>query len=273
VPWKTRLNQAWGKANKKPPTKTSLVYTTEAGEGGFVASLVGENLTNEYNSDKAEPSKKAAEEALAEECLKTEFPEDYAKFSAMNSGGAASGKKGKAGKAGAAAGAGAWPAMGAMTKPGKVTNSGNHAGKSLLNQALMVIAGRSLTKGEVEYTTEDVSGTTVGTVTIKFFEPEQSHQGEAVNGTGNAAKKEAENKAAEAALAAHAALYEEKKGEAEAGRAMKKEAMKAERAAAKEIAGAADEKPAKIAKTGTIKPVKKDAAPKPEPKKVGRSSK
>merc|ERR1712129_83310 len=76
----------------------------------------------------------------------------------------------------------------------------NQDAKSKLNCALMLLSGGMITKDALEYATTEKDEKTTAMLVIKCLGGLKKFKGDAVDGTGKASKKEAEKKAAEAAL-------------------------------------------------------------------------
>merc|ERR1712129_60607 len=76
----------------------------------------------------------------------------------------------------------------------------NQDAKSKLNCALMLLSGGMITKDALEYATTERDEKTTAMLVIKCLGGLKKFKGDAVDGTGKASKKEAEKKAAEAAL-------------------------------------------------------------------------
>merc|ERR1712008_212387 len=101
---------------------------------------------------------------------------------------------------------------------GKITNQD---AKSKLNCALMLLSGGMITKDALEYATTEKDEKTTAMLVIKCLGGMKKFKGDAVDGTGKKSKKEAEKKAAEAALKALAKQISVAEGKAVKVRAEK----------------------------------------------------
>jgi len=240
LPWKSRIAHAYGKEYKTPPTKDSVVYTTEKIEGeGFTCTLTCDKFSDEYTSQEVYPSKKLAEESAAMVALKAEFAAAYREAPAAMK------RKGALGGAGTAA---ASQKAIVKTEGGGVKRKSVEDGmknldpKSRLNFGAMVLAERPITKEDLEYTMEEKNGSAVATLTLNFLDG-KSFKGRPAPGFTKDSKKQAEQNAAEAVLKAYKRQIDQKVPEHQARKEAKEEAKKAEFAAKIEAKKAAGEIP------------------------------
>lgn len=212
LPWKSKLQNAWGQENKQPQTKGLFTYTSVQGENGsWMCTLTSESFSAEYSSEDLCESKKLAEEAAAMAALQGEYPAAYAAAPAAMRKAGASDVKRKAPEVPAA------PA----TDP-----------KSVLNNALMMLAERGMVKDDIVYTVTEVNDSVVASLKINCLEGKNPvFKGKAVPGTSKESKKQAQYNAAAAALKAFKAEIEEKTPEWEVRKAARKEEHEAKQAA------------------------------------------
>lgn len=261
LPWKSRLLQAWGKKEKRAPTKEDLVWTTEAVEGGFTCVLTCKEFSMEYETDRAYEQEKHAVACCSMLALETEYPEAYALTPQKMRDAGAEHVTTSMGGIGIHNKKASQPQeeqqqeqikepvpRGEKRKREKgpphanVPAHMNKDPKSLLNVGLLILAGQPTTKQDVDYQTEVIDGKSVCTLTIRCFPGDEAvFEGEAV-GPSKEAKKVAENKAAEAALKVYqdqideeTPLHEERKrqrkAEREAKDAERKREMEEQKAA------------------------------------------
>merc|ERR1712129_626555 len=82
--------------------------------------------------------------------------------------------------------------------------------KSRLNNGLMVLAGRTLTKADLEYTVKEVNGSSVATLTLQLDGAASVFKGKPSPGSSKESKKQAEQNAATAALKVYQDQIDEK---------------------------------------------------------------
>jgi len=171
--WKGKLQQLVSKRVGKSLVKGEIVYqTADAPSGGFVASCASAHLAREYSGEVAAPSKKGAETEAAKAALKAEFPAEF-----QTASGVAPAPKGQKRKADALEATPLDP-------------------KTKLNQSMMLLLGRTLTKTDLVFETV-ATGENVFSTTLTIPE----YDAAAVFKSGNKeSKKVAENAAAENAL-------------------------------------------------------------------------
>jgi len=236
LPWKSRIAHAYGKEYKEPPTKDSVVYTTEKIEGeGFTCTLTCDKFAEEYASQEVYPSKKLAEESAAMVALKAEFAAAYREAPAAMK------RKGALGAAASQKAVVKAEGGGVKRKSGDDVTK-NQDPKSRLNFGAMVLAERPITKEDLEYTMEEKNGNAVATLTLNFLDG-KSFKGRPAQGFTKDSKKLAEQNAAEAVLKAYKREIDEKVPEHQARKEAKEEAKKAEFAAKIEAKKAAGEIP------------------------------
>jgi len=193
LPWKTRLSQAYQKVHRIPATKESLVYTVEkVGDEGYTCSLAGEKFTNSYVLHEAVETKKLAEEHAAMKALESEFPEVWEAVPESVR------------EAGAVAAINSDAERKETEGPKEITP------KSQLNSDVQVMfgAGRSATKGDIEYTVSDKGDMKVATVKLNCFEDGKK---KTFKGEPAATPTEAENNAATKAMEELADVIEAKR--------------------------------------------------------------
>lgn len=243
APFKARLNQAIQQQYRGEVfPKGYITYTTEGGMGSYMCEVTCEKFATSYSTEAQAVTKRQAEENAAMHAMKAEFEEAYnsvpQKIKDLAEDITTKREPG-----------------GQKRSLGELVNSETEDGKSKLNIGITILIGRSLTKGEIEYTEEEKDNSVEGTVTINCLDGEpQVFIGEPAEGLTNAAKKEAQNNAAEVALAAFKddidiaiPVYEAKKAAAAEERgAARHEQRMAKKAAEAEAAG--EEPPEKKAK-------------------------
>lgn len=94
----------------------------------------------------------------------------------------------------------------------------------------MIVLGRSLSKEDIEYEVNVENGSTIAAVTLQCLDVPQTFVGEAVMGSRGTAKKLAEFKAAEVALATFQEVVDLKRPEHEARKLEKLEEQRAKKA-------------------------------------------
>jgi len=201
-----------------PPTKDSIVYTATPVEGsGFMCTVSCDKFSTEYETEEVHDGKKAAEEAVAMAALKGEFPKIY------NAAPGAMKKKGPAGGAGSVKRELAAP-LKRKDPSGGLSGSINSDAKSRLNNGLMVLAGRTLSKDDIEYTVKEVNGSSVATLTLRCLEDgaQSVFKGKPSSGSSKESKKQAQCNAATAALKVYQEQIDEKMPEHEANKEQKK---------------------------------------------------
>lgn len=231
LPWRSQLGEAYARKHKGI-TKDSITYETTQCEDDakkFVSTVASENFIIPYTGEPG-LSKRFAEDNAALEAMKAEFPLEYKSSATPKTNKAWKKEKKKAQNE-----------DGGEKRKAEI----NQDAKSMLNAAMMSLATTPVTKGSITYDTTEADGSCSSTVVITCAGPQKKFSGEAV-GTGKSAKKEAENKAAEAAMkgmqkqiaagAAAAAVKkqekdEKKKSDWEVLLAKKKEEKAAEKAA------------------------------------------
>jgi len=230
LPYKSRLAQAYMKEHHICPTKETIVYEFTEQEDGYIASISCDKFAGKYESEEPKVSRKAAEEAVAQIALEAEFPNFGLDLPAPRPRGE-DGPDRKSRRT-----------EEDSERPRKTPADLDP--KSRLNEGMMIVLGRSINKGDAEYTIKQEDGLTVATVLLNCLDVPQSFTGEGVSGGDLKAKKEAQNNAALVALATFEDLIEEKRPEHEAKKAEKlaelhrkrdeKRAEKAEKAPAAE---------------------------------------
>lgn len=238
LPWKSRLSQAYSSTYKLCPVKdVSVVYTTspEGDDGLFTSTVTSDKFPGAHQAESPQISKKLAEESAAMVALQNEFPDVFATvpeeekdkgaaafFGYEDTPKAPKGEKRKS------------PSD--EVKPNIPVEPD---AKSKLNSGLMILLGRSLTKGDTEFGVNEVDGHQVGTVTLNCLD-QQVFEGEPVAGVSKEAKKLTQFSAATVALASLQDQIDAKIPEHEARKAEKKasfEAKKLEKEAAALAAG------------------------------------
>lgn len=222
--WKTRLTQAFTKEHDEPP-HDSIEYTVEEREGGFIASVTCDRFVNSYVIDEIQPSQTLAEEQAAKMALEGEFP-SFALADAL--------EEEVAGASQAGQGVVVPPPKRAKTEKVAETLSRDNwsskhpnfplDSKCRLNEGLMIVLGRSLLKGDVEYTTDEQGGSMIASVTLSCLDPIQTFSGEGVPSSDPDCKRKSHKNAAEAALEILGEMIEAKRPEHEAMKAAKKAA-------------------------------------------------
>lgn len=215
VSYKSKLLEAVAKKHKKPPTKDGLLFTVSGTTGtGFSCTLTSseELLAAEYATPSPCSSNMAAQNAVAIEALRAEYPEQFATLPSPPAEPAASnGQKRK----------------------GDVVALSE---KALLLQLIQVLVARPLTKEDMIYTCaetgEDAAKTFTCTVSLPAL-------GKAKRFTGAAAavRKEAELNAAKLA---HDTLQRTCKAQIEEMQARKKAKAAEQKEAKKKSAAATD---------------------------------
>jgi hypothetical protein len=201
--WKQRLSEAYQKKHKTVPTKDMFEYTCEQLDDSWYCALSSSAFGSTiHESPDLEPSKKLAEESAAKVALEAEFHEIFATIpdSAKNKSIAEKASqvqvKPEQGQ----------KRTGAFFAKGTADNSP----KSKLSIACARVSGKShMAKEDIVYSVETVDGMFMASVTLSAFDGATVH-GEPVDAT-TMKRKDAENSAAEAALA----KYEEEIKEAE----------------------------------------------------------
>lgn len=243
LPFRARLNQALqGKFKDEFSAKENLEYTTVQEGAVFTCELSSDKFSQPYSSDGPAASRKQAEENAAMKAFKEEFPELFRSVPQAVKKMAADlrGEKRKAGDAGVGSGAG--------------QGSGGKDPKSLLNMGVTIMVGRSILKGEVDYIVEEKGSFCQAKCTVNCDEIEGAPKvftGKRVNGMSKTDKKQAEQNAAEAALAEFQEQIDVLMPEHEAKKVAREEERRvkmAEMRAAKEAAGEAEEPPKKVLK-------------------------
>jgi len=225
--WKSRLHQAYTKEHGESPKQT-IEYTVEERDGGFIASVTCDRFVNSYVIDEVQPTRTLAQDVAAKIALEGEFPsfitadaEENESAEPSETGGLVippPKKKAKYDKA---------------ELQGAPKSFADLDAKSRLNEGLMIILGRSVIKGDVEYDITDQDGSTSASVTLHCLDITQTFSGEAVASSDPSAKRIAQKNAAEVALAtfqevidlkrpAHEAMKHEKKLAQEAKRGQKR---------------------------------------------------
>jgi len=181
--WKGRLMHAFCATHKCICSKESLVYTTTEEGDGFVCYVNSDKFEDVYGSEGACSTIKQAEENAAMVTMKAEFPAHYksAPQAAKKMGADLSHEHTAEEKAGLC--------------------SGGKDPTSVLIHSLNVVFGRTLEKGEIVTTVQDIGGWAFkATCTISCADPPRSFQGEQIIGTSKQNRKEAQHSAAQAAL-------------------------------------------------------------------------
>lgn len=225
IPWKSRLSQAYSSVHRMCPVKdVSLCYMTVREGDGFMASVRSDKFPTEYQAPEVYPTEKLAQEAAAMVALEAEFPQIFeAVPEEVKMAGASSydmfqdnpsdpKKRKKTGESDEAEMAGA---------------AGD--AKNLLIHGVMILLGRSLKKGDIEFTVTELDGHQVATCTLACLDG-QAFESSPVEGTSKEAKKEAQFLAAQGALEALQPQIDEELPLHEARKAEKKAAQEAKRA-------------------------------------------
>jgi len=243
LPFRARLNQALqGKFKDEFTAKENLEYTTVQEGADYTCELTSDKFSQPYSSDGPATSRKQAEENAAMQAFQEEFPDLFRSVPPAVKKAAADlrGEKRKAGDAGPGSGA--------------AQGSGGKDPKSMLNMGVTIMVGRSILKGEVDYVVEEKGNGCQAKCTINCDEIEGAPKvftGKRVNGLSKTDKKQAEQNAAEKALAEYQVQIDALMPEHEAKKVAREEerqAKMAEMRAAKEEAGEAEEPPKKVLK-------------------------
>jgi len=191
IDWKSKLIMYVSKRSKRSLTKGELEYLVEGQDGGYVAAISSQHLSDQYTGEVL-ASKRLAEHSAAKNAVAAEFPDEYA----------------------ALTGAPAWGAgpVGGGGKKRTLEETGPSDSKSKLSQAMQIILGRPVQKGDIVYDTKavdesNINGGYVSIVTIPTYDKDAAYEGEKGDG-----KKQAEQNAAGQLLAAlqdHIAAAEE----------------------------------------------------------------
>jgi hypothetical protein len=189
LPWRSQLQEAFAR-KYKTITKGAISYEcvkSDEDPRHFVATVSSAQFATSYTGAPG-LGMKFAQDNAAVKAMEAEFPEDFKASSTPKTNKGFKAAKRKAAKE--------------ADEPGGEKRKGvmNEDPKSALNHAMMTMHDGPLAKGDVEYTTAEEDGKTVATVTIKCVKPVKKFKGAPVEGTGAKIKKEAEGKAAEAAL-------------------------------------------------------------------------
>lgn len=259
-PWRQQLQEAY-LGEHKTIAKGDISYSIEQVDPpkqSFVATVSSEKFSDSYAGEPGR-SKGAAEDNAAMVAVEAEFP-DF--FQELRSGGIPTSNKGfNKLKRKAAEEEG--------EEDGEKKVGGQDA-KSKLNVALMLLTGGCIGKDALEYATTEKDEKTTAMLVIKCLGGLKKFKGDAVDGTGKKVQKEAEKKAAEAALKALAKQISVAEGKAVGVRAEKEAQKKAswevllaqkkeEKAAAKAAKDGGEEVAAPPAKK--LKTESKPAAP------------
>jgi len=223
IPWKSRLSQAYSSVHKMCPVKdVSLCYMTVKEGDGYMASVRSDKFPTEYQAAIVYPTEKLAQESAAMIALEAEFPDIFEAVPEEQK----------------ISGASAYETFEdnpANPKRQKQNSDSDEAGrvagdaKNLLIHGVMILLGRSLKKGDIDFTVHESDGHQVATCTLNCLDG-QTFESEVVTGTSKEAKKEAQFSAAQGALAALQPQIDEKLPEHEARKAEKKASQEAKRA-------------------------------------------
>jgi len=208
--WKKLLVAAYEAQYSEAPSGDDLIYTTVQEGDGWMSVLTCDKFSNPagYMLDELKSSKNIAEETVAKAALEAEFRDAHA--TALQEREVVSRKRKE---------------MYGPPPPNRLIN------------AMQIVVGRSMLRGDIEYTSEEVGGSTVATVTLNCLEVKQSFTAEPVDGTDERSKTTAECAAAALALKAFEELISLKKPHYEDHRAKKKKAYELREARAKELQG------------------------------------
>lgn len=235
--WKSEMQTELAKHLKRSLTKDDQTYDVSEVEGKkpgivmYVASLRVNGFENSYQGDEPSKSKKEAEHLAAKALMEAEFPQAYKRLA--NASGFEKFVAGKGGQKRSAA---------VMSVPVAPTE----AKQRLAHAAQLLMPEGNLPKGDIVYecTEGDAKGQYTATVTLTSHDPSTGYQG-----LPGKSKKEAENQAAEAALAALADTIKEAEAEHKAKKKLKM-APKIEDFKKKMADRAAEKKAAKTANPG-----------------------
>lgn len=230
--WKCRLTNAYSQAYREIK-KDSITYAlVKEDEEGFLSSVSSENFAADYSGAQVHANQKLAEEEAAIVAMQAEFPTAYAGVpeEVREAGAKAFYPEGEEEVA---------PVRRERKAPAARGGTGVIAGdKVTLNNQIMTLVQRHLKKEDIEYTVSETSAGMQATVKVNCFtsdgtpaedgegEP-QEFTGEVVEGTGNVARKLAENSAAIIASETFLPLFEAKKPEIDARNQAKKDAFEA----------------------------------------------
>jgi len=220
--WKGEFYSELGKRMQRNVTKEDVQFEVQQMEsevpgqqGGWIASLACQSLSQQYQGDVVTANKKTAEACAAKVALQNEFPETFARLAGFPAQG-----KGK-GNAKGNAQVQANSKKRKAPEPEVVEQVNTGEVKSRLTQAAQMLMGRPAEKGDVVYeTVPDEGGTPgmfVGTVTLAGYDSTVGYQGFPALG-----KKAAESAAAEAAVAALQSKIEPLEADREANKKAKK---------------------------------------------------
>jgi len=185
LPWRSQLAEAYAR-KYKVIKKGDISYSTDQVDPpkqSFVSTLSSENFADSYTGE-AGRSKGFAEDNAAMVAMKAEFPEEFAASNAPTTNKGFQRLKRKANQ---------------ENEDGD-KKPVNENPKSKLNTSLMLLTGGAITKDALEYTTSEKDEKTMAILVVKCLGGQKKFKGEAVDGTGKQSKKEAEQKAAAAAL-------------------------------------------------------------------------
>merc|ERR1719491_1999535 len=216
LPWRSQLQEAYLRKHKTI-TKGEISYSIEQVDPpkpSFVATVSSEKFEESYAGEPGK-SKGFAEDNAAMVAMKAEFPEDFqaSRAPTTNKGFKKLERKEKKRKAAE------------EEEAGETNKEINQDAKSKLNVSLMLLTAGTVTKDALEYATTEKDEKTTAMLVIKCLGGMKKFKGDAVDGTGKKSKKEAEKKAAEAALKALAKQISVAEGKAVKVRA-EKEAQK-----------------------------------------------
>jgi len=243
VPFRSRLNTAMQQKYKQE--KSTHQYNTEETENegtkGYMSTIECDKFAKSYSSKGVAVTKKQAEENAAMHAMEGEFPELFKSVPQALKKAAQEYKP---------------PREEKKRKLTDLIASENAVSK--LNTGITILIGRSLRKGEIEYTVEEVDGMQQCTVTLTCVEDAPK----SFKGKKDASKRQAEKNAAEVCYMAYKKKIEAMIPEHEAKKAAKeaeRDAMRAAKIAELEAEG---EPPAKKPKPAAKPPAAKPAAPK-----------
>jgi len=114
--------------------------------------------------------------------------------------------------------------------------------KSRLQNGISIVAGRTITKGDIDYNVESEGGNSIASVTLNCLEGKQTFTGEAVKGKTKDNMKQAEQACAEVALVALQGMIDEARPAHEERKKEKQAANEAKRKEKKEAEGLKEEK-------------------------------